>query len=134
MIPMNSPSPHPASSNLQNLRERLALLKLEEESQKKEFPLTSLLRLYTQCPRELYIQHFVGLKLLINWLQPISESTFQPIKIPTHLLTYEMQEIANLTSSHISQIYQEFQAIYTQDKESNHEPSYEANAANQNTQ
>lgn len=104
--------------------ERLALLKLEHASQPKvEFPLISLLRLYTQCHRPLSLQYFAGLKEIIKWLQPISASTYPLIYVPSYLLNYEMQEIALHTKNHISQIYQELTHLYTVDSslgESNH--------------
>lgn len=72
-----------------------------------EFPLPALLQLYAKQYQELYLEHFYGLKLLLQWLAPVSLSSKPKCFIPTYLITYEMQEIARLTGNHISQIYQE---------------------------
>lgn len=71
----------------------LEVLKLK----RKPFPLRNLLILYFNAhSRDVYIEHFRGLKLLVEWLGPIELPT-EPLtrNYPSVLTNYETQWLAS---------------------------------------
>ena len=80
--------------------------------ERQEFPLASLLRFYLASPRLLYIERFSALRLLVQWLGPISKSKYAPIELPTCFLTYECQEIGVILGEHPTVIYQELYSLW----------------------
>lgn len=77
-----------------------------------EYPIKSLLIIYSKQSKILYLNYFELFKDLIVWIGPIGDST-KPIKsIPHYLLSYEINQLAVILKQHPSQIYQELQEIY----------------------
>lgn len=60
------------------------------------FPLAKYLDLYTKAPRELYIDYFQGMRLLIDWLgkPAVSANTKDNTTVPQCFRTYELSRLA----------------------------------------
>jgi len=82
------------------------------------FPLSALIALYACCGLDnkvnpLYLDHFEGFKLLVDWLQPIAiQPAHQVPAVPGVFVTYEIQEIAKIFNCDYRIIYYEFRRYY----------------------
>ena len=88
------------------------LAELRAATVKKPFPLLSLLTLYSKSPHSLYIDHFEGFKLLVDWLSPIEIPSVQEFKIPLPFHTYTVQEVAKILNCSQCVVYKTFREIY----------------------
>ena len=88
------------------------LAELRAATEKKPFPLASLLTLYSKAPDSLYSNYFEGFKLLAKWLSPIEIPSVQEFEIPPPFHTYTVQEIAKILNCSQCVVYKTFREIY----------------------
>src|ERR1035437_5776479 len=88
------------------LLDRLAVL-----AKPKPFPLWALLYLYYHAHlKDVYVNHFTGFKLLVDWLEPIEVPADIGVQLPRYCGNYELQEIAIILSTHQHILYQTLKA------------------------
>ena len=96
---MNSTSIH-TSTVLNNFLEQKRLAQLE-------FPLLSLLILFSHLQCEDLASRHRSYRELIKWLSPISRSQKQSIYIPIYFCTFEIYELGQYLKEEPSKIWQE---------------------------